>query len=136
MSAPQVVPASFFRRSSFLTDLAATASRCVFHVRRVSSVTLRKVRLSTCGTDMSSRFGTTFSFTVESEKNVCLCFAAVDFHAPSVCPGAHSVDGLLHDMCGCGGVFSRGACSQVISMWGICDCKWEGIDNVIYVQKK
>ena len=56
MSAPQVVPASFFRRPSVLTYLAATASRCVFHVRHVSSVTLWKVGLSTCGTGTSSSF--------------------------------------------------------------------------------
>ena len=54
----------------FLIDLAATASRCVFHVRWVSSLTPRKVGFSTCGTGMFSSFSITFSFTVESEKSV------------------------------------------------------------------
>ena len=84
MSAPQVVPASFFRRPSFLTDLAATASRCVFHVRHVSSVTPRKVGLSTCGTGMSSSFSITFSFTVESERSVaCVLLQLISMHHSS-----------------------------------------------------
>ena len=85
MSALQVVPASFFLRPSFLTDLAATASRCVFHVRHVSSVTPRKVGLSTCGNDMSSSFSITFSFTVESEKSVaCVLLQLISMHHSSV----------------------------------------------------
>ena len=84
MSAPQVVPASFFRRPSFLTDLTAPASRCVFHVRRVSSVTPRKVGLSTCGPGMSSSFSITFSFTVESEKSVaCVLLQLISTHLSS-----------------------------------------------------
>ena len=115
MSAPQVVPASFFRRPIFLTDLAAAASRCVFHMRRVSSVTPRKVGLSTCGTGMSSSFSITFSFTVESEKSVaCVLLQLVSMHHSS----AQELTLLMVScmMCGCGGVFSRGPCSQVISM--------------------
>ena len=70
MPAPLLVPTSFSRRPSVLTDLAAAASRCVFHVRRASRVTPRKVGLSTCGTGMFSSFSMSFSFTVESEKSV------------------------------------------------------------------
>ena len=70
MSAPQVVPTSFSRITCFPTDLFATASRCVFHVRRVSRVTPRKVGLSTWSTGMSSSFSIIFFFTVENEKNV------------------------------------------------------------------
>ena len=78
------MPASFFRRHSFLTDLTATASRCVFHVRRVSSVAHRKVGLSTCGTGMSSSFSITFSFTMESEKNVaCVLLQLISMHHSS-----------------------------------------------------
>ena len=81
MSAPQVVPVSFFRSPSFLTDLAATASRCDFHLRRMSSVTLRKVGLSTCGTGISSSFSITFSFTVENEKSVaCVLLQLISMH--------------------------------------------------------
>ena len=81
MSDPQVVSASFFRRPSFPIDLAATASRCVFHVRRVSRVSPRKVALSTCGTGMSSSFSITFSFTVESEKSVaCVLLQLISMH--------------------------------------------------------
>ena len=84
VSPPQVVPASFFRRPSFLTDLAATASRCVFHVRHVSSMTPRKVGLFTCGTGMSSSFSITFSFTVESEKSVaCVLLQLISMHHSS-----------------------------------------------------
>ena len=91
MSASQVVPASFFRRSSFFTDFAATASRCVFiclqmvfRVRRVSSVTPRKVGLSTCGTSMSSSFIITCSFTVKSEKRVaCVLLQLISMHHSS-----------------------------------------------------
>ena len=36
---PQVVPASFFMMASFLVAWALTASRCGFHVKRVSRVT-------------------------------------------------------------------------------------------------
>ena len=87
MSAPQVVRASFFVLFCFvclfvfLTDLAATASRCVFHVRRVSRVIARKVGLSTCGTGMLSSFSITFSFTVESEKSVaCVLLQLISMH--------------------------------------------------------
>ena len=84
MSAPQVVPASFFRRPSFLTDLATTASRCVFHVRHESRVTRRKVGLSACGTGMSSSFSITFSFAVESEKSVvCVLLQLISMHHSS-----------------------------------------------------
>ena len=80
MSAPQVVPSSFFRRPSFLTDLAATTSGCVFHLRRVSRVTPRKVGLS----GVSSSFSTTFSFTVESEKSVaCVLLQLISMHHSS-----------------------------------------------------
>ena len=84
MSTPHVVPSSFFRRPSFLTDLAATASRCVFQVRHVSRVTPRKVGLSTCGTGMSSSFSISFSFTVESEKSVaCVLLQLIAMHHSS-----------------------------------------------------
>ena len=86
MSAPQVVSASFFGKPSFLTDLAATASRCVFHVRRVSSVTSRKVGLPTCGTGMSSSFSITFSFTVDSKKSVaCVLLQLICIHHSFLC---------------------------------------------------
>ena len=74
----QVVPASYFRRPSFLTDLAATASRCVFHV---SNVTPRKVGLSTYCAGMSSIFSITFYFTVESEKRIaCVLLQLISTH--------------------------------------------------------
>ena len=77
-SAPQVVPASFFRRPRFLTDLA---SRCVFHVRCVSRMTPRKVGLSTCGSGMFSSLRITFSFTVESKKSVaCVLLQLISMH--------------------------------------------------------
>ena len=81
MSAPQVVPASFFRRPNFIIDLAATASRCVFNVRRMSRVTPRKVGLYTCGTGMFSSFSIIFSFTVESGKSVtCVLLQMISMH--------------------------------------------------------
>ena len=70
--ARRVVHTSFCRRPSFLVHLAIAASRCVFHVRHVSSVTHSKVGLSTCGTGMFSNFSVTFSFSVENEKSVCV----------------------------------------------------------------
>ena len=84
VSAPKVVPASFFRRPSFLADHAATVPRCVFRVRRVPRVTPRKVGVSTCGTGMSFSFRITFSFTVESEKSVaCVLLQLISMHQSS-----------------------------------------------------
>ena len=51
-------------------------------------------------------------------------FAASVFRAPLICPGAHSVDGLLHDICGCGGVFAEDqaarspACRKFVTVGG------------------
>ena len=70
VSSPSCTHQFFFKRLSFLTDLVATASGCVFHVRRMSRVTPRKVGLFTCGNGLFSSFRITFSFTVESEKSV------------------------------------------------------------------
>ena len=41
--APQVVPASFFMMASGMVALASAASRCGFHVKRVSRVMPRNV---------------------------------------------------------------------------------------------
>ena len=68
--APQVVPASFFMMASFLMALASTASRCGFHVKRVSRVTPRNVGVSTCGTGWLFNLSETFSFAVDSVKSV------------------------------------------------------------------
>ena len=62
---PQVVPASFFIMVSFLVALASTASRCGFHVNRVS-----RVGVSTCGTGCLFNVRETFSFAVDSVKSV------------------------------------------------------------------
>ena len=135
MSAPEVVPASFFRRPSFLTDFATVASRCVFHVRGVSRVTSRKFGLSTCGTGMFSSFSITFSFTVESEKSVaCVLLQFISMHHSF----AQELTLLMVSCMTCVAVevFGIGPCSQVINMKGICDSRWEGVDNVIYVQKE
>ena len=78
------MPTSFFRKPSFLTDLVAIASRCVFHVRCVSRVTPRKAGLSTCDTGKSFSLSITFSFTVESEKSVaCVLLQLISTHHSS-----------------------------------------------------
>ena len=68
--APQVVPASIFMMASFLVALASTASRCGFHVKRVSRVTPKNVGVSTCGTGWLFNLSETFSFAVDSVKSV------------------------------------------------------------------
>ena len=65
-----MVPASIFIMASFLVALASTASRCGFHVKRVSRVTLRNVGVSTCGTGWLFNFSETFSFAMDSVKSV------------------------------------------------------------------
>ena len=141
MSAPQVLPASFFWRhsflkdiaatGSFLKDIAATASRCVFYVRRVCTLAPRKVGLSACGTDMSSSFSITFTFTVESEKSVvCVLLQVISMHHSF----AQNLTLLMLYCMACvafGGVFGRSLSSKVISVYGICDSRWEDVDNVI-----
>ena len=68
--APQVVPASFFMMTSFLVALASTASRCGFHIKRVSRVTPKNVGVSTYGTGCLFNLSETFSFAVDSVKSV------------------------------------------------------------------
>ena len=50
-------------------------------MKRVSRVTPREVGSSTYGTGMSSSFGITFSFAVESEKSVvCVLLQLISMH--------------------------------------------------------
>ena len=116
VSVPQFVPVSFFRRPSFLINLATIASGCVFHVRRVFRVTPRKVGLSTCGTGMSSSFSITFSFTVVIEKSVaCVLLQLISRHHSC----AQELTLLMVSWMACVAVevcFLRGPCSQVFSM--------------------
>ena len=56
--------------ASFLVALASNASRCGFHVKRVSRVTPRNVGVSTCGTGWLFHLSETFSFAVDSVKSV------------------------------------------------------------------
>ena len=134
MSAVQVVLVSFFRSLNFLIDLAATASRCVFHVRRTSRVTPSKVGLSTCGTGMFSSFSITFSFTVESEKSVaCVLLQLISMHHSF----AQELTMLMVSYLTCVAVEM---CLAEVNAAKLSACRkfvtrWEDVDNVIQYRR-
>ena len=56
--------------ASFLVALTSNASRCGFHVKRLSRTTPRNVGVSTCGAGWLFNFSETLSFVVDCEKGV------------------------------------------------------------------
>ena len=60
----------FLHNGQLPGTMASTASRCGFHVKRVSRVTPRNVGISTCGTGWLFSFSETFSCVGDSVNSV------------------------------------------------------------------
>ena len=77
MSTAQVLPASSLKAHSFRNDLEEAVSKCVFHVRRASTLTPRKDGLSTCGTHMLSIFSVR---RVSGKSVACALLQLISMH--------------------------------------------------------
>ena len=108
MSAPQVVPASFFMILNLRSVFFCVFSMWGTHVRRLSNVIPRYVGVSFCGRQVSSKRILYFLSLVESEKRVVAVFVLVDLNSPGFRPVTYYVGCFLYtNGCSCS-VFCSG----------------------------